>query len=72
MIAGMFWNSGFSSLASITKIVTLSTTWKEDVDVCGIGAEFIVYSVSSWRCYLALSICDADEDVDGIFFLGRR
>lgn len=34
MIAGMFWNSGFSSLASITNIVTLSTTWKEDVKVC--------------------------------------
>lgn len=30
MNAGMFWNSGFSSFASITNIVTLSTTWNED------------------------------------------
>lgn len=40
MIVGMFWNSGFSSLASITNIVTLSTTWKEEVDVCENDSEF--------------------------------
>lgn len=76
MIAGMFWNSGFSSFASITNIVTLSTTWKEeDTQLVQLDSQHdipIWDTVMLWtKWYLALSICDADKDINRILFLMR-